>query len=133
MQELLAVQPRIPLLADLPPDSLTVERLGGLTNLVFKVDTGGERLVVRIPGKGTETYIDREVEAHNAAVAAEAGVSAELLQVEPDGLMVSRFLDGCATMTPESFRTTTGAPARAAAAFKRRNASTTAPIVASSL
>ncbi len=119
MEELIAVQARIPLLAGLAPDSLTVGRMGGLTNLVFKVDTGAERLVVRIPGKGTEDYIDRRVEGHNAAVAAEAGVSAELLQFDEDGLMVSRFLDGCATMTPESFRATAGAPTRAALAFQR--------------
>ena len=119
MEELFAVQSRVERLSGLARDRLAVERMGGLTNLVFKVDTGQERLVVRIPGKGTEDYIDRKVEAHNAAVAAEAGVSAELLQVEADGLMVSRYLDGCATMTPETFCVTAGAPARAARAFKQ--------------
>ena len=37
-------------------DSIT--RLGGLTNLVHRVDLGGKSVVVRIPGLGTEAYID---------------------------------------------------------------------------
>ncbi len=119
MEELLTVLPRIPALAGVAPDALRAERMGGLTNLVYKVESGGEPLVVRIPGKGTEDYIDRKVEGVNARVAAEAGVSAELLQFDQDGLMVSRYLDGCETMTPESFRGKAGAPARAADAFKR--------------
>ena len=46
MEELFAVQARIPLLANLAPGALAVERMGGLTNLVFKVDSGAERLVL---------------------------------------------------------------------------------------
>src|SRR3546814_15497249 len=42
-----------------------LERQGGLTNLVYKLDFGGGRcFILRIPGKGTEAYIDREVELH---------------------------------------------------------------------
>ena len=43
-----------------------VQRLGGLTNLVFRVDQGGEQYVLRLPGKGTEEYINRENEAQAA-------------------------------------------------------------------
>src|SRR3546814_20021183 len=57
-----------------------LERQGGLTNLVYKLDFGGGRcFILRIPGKGTEAYIDREVEMHNARAAAAAGVSAEVI------------------------------------------------------
>ncbi len=110
----------IPLLKDAARGSVTCERLGGLTNLVFKVDVGGDAYVLRIPGEGTEDYIDRKVEAHNARVAAEAGVSAEVLFFdEDDGLMLARYLDGCVTMSPELFKSRPGAPARAAAVLKR--------------
>lgn len=105
-------------------DSYTFERLGGLTNLVFRVFGGGEVVILRIPGEGTEEYIDRAVEAHNARVAADAGVSADVIYANPEnGIMVAHYLDGCDTMTPETFPTTTGAPTRAGQVLQRLHGS----------
>jgi thiamine kinase-like enzyme len=96
-----------------------VERLGGLTNRVYRVEAGGDVLVVRIPGEGTEAYIDREVEAVNARAAAAVGVTPEVLHVDPArGLMLTRHVEG-RTMSPALFRDLPGAPARAAAAFRK--------------
>ncbi|MCB2110867.1 MAG: phosphotransferase [Defluviimonas sp.] len=96
------------------------ERLGGLTNLVFRV---GDHCL-RIPGKGTEDYIDRANEAVAAREAARAGVSPEVIHVDAaTGVMVTRFIDGAATMSPEAFRSRAGAPARAGQAFARLHAS----------
>lgn len=111
---------RIPLLQGVAKEQVQCERLGGLTNLVYKLTVDGDAYVLRIPGEGTDEYIDRKVEAHNARVAARAGVSAEVLFADAQGgLMLSRYLPGCATMTPESFCAVAGAPARAAVALKR--------------
>jgi thiamine kinase-like enzyme len=119
MEDLSEKLARIPLFADAAPERITSERLGGLTNRNYKVGYAGQSYVLRIAGEGTSDYIDRKVEAHNARVAAEAGVGAEVVFFDPDdGLMLCRFLDGTVTMTPESFRATPGAPARAARAFK---------------
>ena len=119
MDEVIEALARIPGYSELSPEALTIERLGGLTNRVYRLEAGAERLVLRIAGEGTEDYIDRAVEAHNAKVAAETGVSAELLFVEAaSGLMLTRHIDDCVTMTPELFASRAGAPARAAAAFK---------------
>lgn len=97
-----------------------VTRLGGLTNLVHRVDVGGRSVIVRIPGEGTEEYIDREVEAHNARAAARAGVSPEVLLAEPEtGLMVSRTVEGIVTMTPAEFAKRDGAAARAGSALAK--------------
>jgi len=91
-------------------------RMGGLTNIVFQV---GE-YVLRLPGEGTEEYIDRANEAAAAHEAARAGVSPEVIHADAEtGIMVSRFVAGAATMTPEGFRTRAGSPARAGAAFAR--------------
>ena len=96
-----------------------VTRLGGLTNLVFRVETGTEKLVVRVPGAGTEAYIDRKVELHNAQVAARAGVSAEILWADGEsGVMISRLVDPAVTMTPSLFASREGAAARAGIALK---------------
>ena len=92
------------------------ERLGGLTNLVFRVGD----YCLRIPGKGTEEYIDRANEAVATKETAKAGVSPELLHFDPaTGVMVTRFVDGGVTMTPENFASRDGAPARAGEAFRR--------------
>ncbi len=63
-------------------DSIT--RLEGLTNLVHRVDMGDISVIVRIPGDGTEEYIDRAVEANNAQAAARAGVSPEVIFARPE-------------------------------------------------
>ncbi|RWO88639.1 phosphotransferase family protein [Mesorhizobium sp.] len=93
-----------------------LERLGGLTNLVFKAGD----FCLRIPGKGTEEYINRANEAVAAREAAKAGVSPEVLHVDPGtGVMVIRYIDGAETMSPEKFRTRPGSPARAGEAFRK--------------
>lgn len=103
-----------------PGAPATATRLGGLTNRVFRIEAEGEAYCLRIAGSGTEEYIDRANEAAMARAAAEAGVSPEVLHADPDtGVMVTRFLDGTVTMTAEGFKTRAGAPARAAAVFRR--------------
>ncbi|RWN35386.1 MAG: LPS biosynthesis choline kinase [Mesorhizobium sp.] len=93
-----------------------LERLGGLTNLVFKAGD----FCLRIPGKGTEEYINRANEAVAAREAAKAGVSPEVLHVDPGtGMMVTRYIAGAETMSPEKFRTRAGSPARAGEAFRK--------------
>jgi len=93
-----------------------VERLGGLTNLVFRVGDA----CVRLPGAGTEEYINRAHEAEAARAAAAAGVSPEIIHADPDtGVMAARFINGAATMTPEGFRADIGAVRRAGEAFRQ--------------
>ncbi|MBZ9907858.1 phosphotransferase family protein [Mesorhizobium sp. BR115XR7A] len=97
-----------------------LERLGGLTNLVFKAGD----YCLRIPGKGTEEYINRANEAIAAREAAIAGVSPEVLHADAaSGLMVTRYIAGAETMSPEKFKERQGSPARAAEAFRKLHAS----------
>ncbi|MCB1421039.1 MAG: phosphotransferase family protein [Nitratireductor sp.] len=97
-----------------------VERLGGLTNRVFRL---GE-YCVRLPGEGTEEYIDRANEAVAAKEAARAGVSPEVIYADAEsGVMVTRFIEGTVTMSPESFASRAGSPARAGKAFAKLHAS----------
>ena len=97
-----------------------LERLGGLTNMVYRAGD----VVLRLPGKGTEEYINRAEEKVAAEEAARAGVSPEVLYVAPEtGVMVTRHIDGATTMSPDSFRATPGAPGRAGAAFRMLHSS----------
>jgi thiamine kinase-like enzyme len=96
-----------------------VTRLGGLTNLVFQA---GEHCL-RIPGKGTEEYINRANEAVAAREAAKAGVSPEVVHFDAAGVMVTRFIDGAQTMSPAAFKLNSGAPARAGEALRKLHVS----------
>lgn len=92
-----------------------IERLGGLTNMVFRL---GE-YCLRLPGKGTEEYINRQNETIAAQAAAAVGVSPEILYVDrATGEMVSRFVEGAMTMSAETFKSVAGAPTRAGIAFR---------------
>ncbi len=110
----------IPGFESLAPGDYRHARLGGLTNLVYRIDTGDDRFVLRIPGKGTEAYIDRAVEMHNARVAARAGVSAEVVHADPvSGILLTRHIDDIVTMTPAAFAERPGAPSRAGRALRQ--------------
>jgi thiamine kinase-like enzyme len=102
----------------------SVTRLGGLTNKVFRVDCEAGSICLRIPGKGTEAYINRADEAEAAWETARTGVSAALLFFDhASGVMATRFLAGTVTMTPTLFKERVGAPARAGEVFKKLHSS----------
>ena len=109
----------IPTFAGTTLDRPAIERIGGLTNRNYKVSVGPESYVLRLAGAGTDAYIDREAEAHNARVAAAAGVNAEVLFFNvADGTMLCLYLDDSLTMSAESFQNLARVE-RAAHAFRR--------------
>lgn len=119
-KEVTDILQRVPELKDADLGALTAQRLGGMTNLNYRVDGPKRSYVVRIPGEGTDAYIDRSIEEHNARVAERAGVNAEIVHFDvTDGLMVTRFVADADTMSPEKFRERPGAPARAGRAFRK--------------
>jgi thiamine kinase-like enzyme len=100
--------------------ALAVTRLGGTTNLVFRIDDGAEHYVLRVPGKGTEEYINRAHEAQAARETARVSVSPAVLHFDAaTGVMVTRLVDSAVTMTPASFATRESAPARAGAVLRK--------------
>ncbi len=107
----------IPIIA---PYKGPVTRLGGLTNRVYQLSSA----VLRVPGPGTEEYINRANEAAAARIAADAYVSPEVLYADAaTGLMVTRLVGNAATMTPENFKSRLGAPARAGMALHKLHTS----------
>ncbi len=78
---------------------------GGITNhnYVITIDEGRDgTYVLRIPGAGTDAFIDRDRELGNHASAAEAGISPPLLHVlEPEKCTVVPFITG-ETMHPDT-------------------------------
>jgi thiamine kinase-like enzyme len=97
---------------------VNIERLGGLTNRVFMISGPRGNQVLRIPGKGTEAYINRRVEAVAARAAARAGVSPQVIAFSDDGLMVTAAIENAITMTPEKLNANPAAVARAGKALR---------------
>lgn len=98
----------------------SIARLGGLTNLVFHVVTDKDELCVRLPGPGTESFINRRYEARAAAETARVGVSAPLLFFnENKGDSVTEYIKGAVTMSPQGFESTDGAVVRAGEALRQ--------------
>ncbi len=112
-----AILEKIPELAG---RQMAFERLGGLTNKVYRVGD----YCLRVAGAGTQEYINRANEASAAEQAATAGVSPQLVHVDAtSGLMVTRYIDNAVTMTPELFRQRTGSAARAGKAMAKLHGS----------
>ena len=121
MERLYAALERVPLFRNVRQEDIKLELLGGaLTNVSYKVTTGGAAYVLRLAGEGTSDYIDRAAEKHNAQVAAEAGVNADVVYFDArEGTMVTRFVEGVCMNAGDGFCRDSGAPVRAAQALKR--------------
>lgn len=108
----------------LDDSEIEIRRLGGLTNLVFFVDHAGEQYVLRIPGNGTEEYINRANEAQAAREASKAKVSPDVIYFDDKtGVMITRYVDHGITMSPDGFKSRQGSPGRAGEAFRKLHSS----------
>jgi thiamine kinase-like enzyme len=77
---------------------VTLEPLkGGLTNLSYVADDGGEKFVVRCGADIPVHHVFRDRERAASIAAFEAGLSPEVVHSEP-GIMVLRFIDGGRTL-----------------------------------
>jgi thiamine kinase-like enzyme len=83
---------RVPFLAGCARSDWRVERIGSVTNQTFRVTAGADSFVVRVAGSTTH-YLDRGVETHNAAIAADLGLAPPILFLD-DRLLVTRFVSG---------------------------------------
>ena len=118
-QEIQAQLRRIEQAAGLDLTTLELERLGGLTNRNYRLESPSGSFVLRLAGAGTSEYIDRQAEEFNARLASQAGVNAEILFFDAhDGTMLSGYLLNSQTMSVAAFRDP-GALQRAGLALRR--------------
>ncbi len=89
-------------------DVRTEELGGGITNHNYIVwvdggpDKGGKKYVMRVPGIGTDMFIDRNVERDCMIQAARVGVGpAVAYQIDPEGALIIDFVEG-EIMHPET-------------------------------
>ncbi|MBL9036046.1 MAG: phosphotransferase family protein, partial [Rhodospirillaceae bacterium] len=118
-EDVLAAMRGIDVFKDVPAEAIKTERLGGLTNRNFRIESPLGRHVLRIPGAGTSEYINRHNEAHAAKSAARVGVNAEVQHFdEKTGVMLCRYIDGGVTLNAERFKDL-GSVRRSAVALRR--------------
>lgn len=90
---------------DIDPSTLEIEPLAGMTNRNYLVTVEGARYVVRIPGAGTEHYVDRKADEEAGRLTSEIGVNAPLVWYDSgSGAQITRFVEGSRAMSPEIFR-----------------------------
>ncbi len=80
------------------------EKIAGLTNRNFRLTVRGDSYVLRVPGEGTEHYVDRKADEHAGRIAADVGVNAPIVYYDSStGVQPTRFIPDAVTMTPERF------------------------------
>jgi len=86
---------RVPFLKD-AKDIKSTELTGGITNKNYKLETGGKAYMLRITGENTDLLgIKREIEHASNLAAGLLGIAPEVLYfIEPEGYLVTRFIDG---------------------------------------
>ena len=68
---------------------------GGITNRNYLIHKDGKKYVLRIPGNGTEAFIDRDNEQAATRAAAKLGISPDVMAVvEPEKAVVIPFIEG---------------------------------------
>ena len=109
---------RIPALASIARNALSIMPLSSLSNRAYRIDTGDARYCLRIAtsdGCGR----DREHERSAAVIAADAGIGPPVVFCAPaEGLLLTAFLDHH-PMGTERFATDPGAIERAAEVLRR--------------
>lgn len=103
MQEKLA---RDTLAQILPGDPIEeVEFAGGLTNTNYLIKAGSGKYILRLPGRMTETMIDRKNEKRNAQIASDYGLNCRLVYCNADtGVKLSAYIENAETLTPRTLR-----------------------------
>ncbi|HEV2036129.1 MAG TPA: phosphotransferase [Candidatus Dormibacteraeota bacterium] len=96
---------------------------GGITNRNYRVDVDGSSYVLRMGGQNTNLLgIDRVTEHAASLRAAEIGVGPQVEAfIEPEGWLVTRFIDGT-SVPPEEIRTPQGIRRVAAVLLKMHRA-----------
>jgi thiamine kinase-like enzyme len=96
---------RVPFLRD-AQDIRATELKGGITNRNYKVEAGGKAYMLRIVGEDTHLLgIRRDIEYQANLAAGQLGVAPEVLHfIEPEGYLVTRFIDGKRILPEEMTR-----------------------------
>lgn len=105
------------------PADIGIDPLGGMTNRNYRVTVEGTRYVVRIPGEGTEEYVDRKADEQATRLTSNLGVNAPLVFYDSSsGVQITKFIENGVTMSTSVFADP-GSVRRAALSFRKLHTS----------
>lgn len=87
---------------EVPSDEIkNIYAFSGMTNLNYRVSIGQEDFVVRMPGAGTDEFINRSEEKENLELGTALGINPEHLYFNADtGLKITKMIPNAETLTP---------------------------------
>ena len=105
MREKLAADTLTQILNISPEDIVEISFAGGMTNTNYYVELKQGRYILRLPGRMTESLINRENEERNAKIASDLGFNCRLVYSNAaTGIKVSEYIDGAETLNPRTAR-----------------------------
>ncbi|MFT3731923.1 MAG: choline/ethanolamine kinase family protein [Hyphomicrobium sp.] len=108
---------------EIAPEDVAIQSLGGMTNRNYRVTLSGQSYVVRIPGEGTDEYMDRTGDELAGRITSDLGVNAPRLYYDlKSGVQITKFIENGKTMNSDLFKDP-GAIARAAKSFHKLHTS----------
>lgn len=76
--------------------------IGGMTNLNYLVEVDEQRYVVRLPGNGTSSFINRAQELRNLELGSALGINPELIYFNVNnGMKITQEIQGAKTIAKE--------------------------------
>lgn len=110
--------------------SVKIQRLGGLTNRNYKIETNTGDFVIRLPGEGTEEMINRKDEYICTNLATQLNIDSQLIYFDDKkGIKISRYIQNAETMNPDLVRKKDNMKAIAETFKKLHTCGETVPVV----
>lgn len=111
-------------------DEIKIQRLGGLTNRNYKVNTEVGDYVIRIPGNGTEQMINRVDEHICTRLANQIEIDSNLIYFDnKTGIKICQYIDNAVTMNNKLVRDTENIKAIAEIFKRLHTCGLTVPVI----
>ncbi len=110
----------VPALRDLSLERIAIP-LGGLSNSNYRLDLPDGSLVLRVPRPNQGPFrIDHQEEVRAACCAGKVGIGPRVLYSNPQGVMLTRFVENAKSMSIEAYRSDPSSVQRTAPSSCRR-------------
>lgn len=101
---------KIPLPGNIPTESLSLQKLPGLSNENFLLRTKTDQYILKIPKQSTQNTINRDNEFHNTEIACQLGLTPRILWHDDTGVSLRAYLSNAQEMRLDTFSISQLAP-----------------------
>ncbi|PQQ29165.1 choline kinase [Photorhabdus hindustanensis] len=92
-------------------DKFEISVIGGMTNSNYLVKLNNQEIVLRVPGRKTECFINRYHEKVNSELTSSLGINVPVFYFDHNtGLKATKFLSGSETLSPINARNSANIP-----------------------